>query len=130
MGERPSGMTLDRISVMGHYTKNNCRWATDRDQANNKRKTETLYYDFDNFGPEGSPAEWARFLRQISGNPLWTVRNLRTVLKLMTLEQLVAAIHPQGLSPAELTARVRRANRTAAQTRVDKIFDDLKLGIP
>lgn len=36
MGEKPLGLTLDRIDSTKNYSKDNCRWATRLEQARNK----------------------------------------------------------------------------------------------
>jgi len=45
MGRRPNlAYSLDRINPRGDYTKENCRWATREQQANNKRNTILVSY--------------------------------------------------------------------------------------
>lgn len=45
MGERPPGMTIDRINVNGGYCPENCRWASIIEQRRNKRNTIYLMLD-------------------------------------------------------------------------------------
>lgn len=42
MGERPKGMTLNRIDNNGNYCKENCEWADQKTQMRNTRKTVYL----------------------------------------------------------------------------------------
>lgn len=38
MGDRPYGMTLDRINPDGDYCKDNCKWSTKSEQSSNQRE--------------------------------------------------------------------------------------------
>lgn len=55
MGERPEGKTLDRINVNGNYCKENCRWATMKQQQRNKRCN--IIYEFN--GNKLTLSEWS-----------------------------------------------------------------------
>lgn len=55
MPKRPAGTTLDRIDNDGDYEPSNCRWATWREQHDNKRNTKR----FTAFGKSQSLVLWA-----------------------------------------------------------------------
>ena len=51
MGERPKGLSLDRIDVNGNYCKENCRWATAKEQQENRRISIFVLIDGDKLTP-------------------------------------------------------------------------------
>lgn len=53
-----AGLTLDRINPNGDYSPQNCRWASKRQQANNRRNTVYLEYN----GERHTISEWADLL--------------------------------------------------------------------
>ena len=42
MGDRPEGKTLDRIDNSKGYCKENCKWSTAKEQANNRRNSSKV----------------------------------------------------------------------------------------
>ncbi len=128
MGERPAGKTIDRKtpSPFRGYEKGNCRWATPETQTENRRNTVHLLYESRGLYVPASINEWARFLRDITGNQKWTPKKLRTIIDtgMMDVHHII-----KGLSP-ELRAHERLAEQKEQQAQeqleeLQRMFDDL-----
>jgi len=54
MGDKPDGMSLDRIDNDGNYSKENCRWSDQKNQIRNRRVSPKYYLN----NETKSLAEW------------------------------------------------------------------------
>lgn len=89
MGERPIGMTLERVDNNLGYTLDNCRWATRKQQSRNMRTNHLLSYD----GQTRCMTEWA----EIVGLPYTTLRG-RMRLGWPVSRALTEPVHKQSSS--------------------------------
>jgi len=83
MGERPEGLSIERINNNRSYCKSNCKWATFYEQANNKRNNVRLKFN----GKILSLTQVAR----ITGIKAWTLR--RRLISGFSLNDVIAELN-------------------------------------
>lgn len=81
MGERPKGLTLERINNDRIYEHSNCRWASRKDQANNRRIRKDSKLDWHkvneihNWIDQGHSQRWVASRYGISEPTVSLIRN-------------------------------------------------------
>lgn len=110
MGERPAGKTIDRKDVDGHYTPENCRWATAQEQGANQRRTRRIAID----GVTKSLADWSD-ASSIRANTIasridrgWSSKDAVFSESRPTRSEIVNAAKTLGLSRFSIYDRIRK----------------------
>lgn len=110
MGEKPRGFQIDRIDVNGNYCRENCRWVSAKDNANNRRNNRTLTFH----GKTKTIAQWA-------------------VLKRITVETLRGRIRRGWSVDDALTLKVDRSKNISKFKKLrnhEKKINDKRVQCP
>ncbi len=80
MGERPEGMSIERNNNDSDYEAKNCRWATVKEQARNKRNNIVIEFD----GRKMILQDWATYLGMDRRTLAWRLKAGWSLKKTLT----------------------------------------------
>ena len=81
MGEKPIGKTLERIDNEKGYFPSNCRWATPKEQAENRSSSQLITYN----GITQCLSDWAKQLGVQRLSLRWRIKNGWSIEEALTV---------------------------------------------
>jgi predicted transcriptional regulator len=99
MGERPPGMSIDRIDSDGNYEPGNCRWATRQEQEANKKRED------------GIPVK-RKAVRRLRIREMWELG--------ASAAEIAAVINTSATAVSQEVSRMRRDGIALPSRQVDR----------